>query len=1193
MAPSRSTRVLALATLLVVAAACGASKAGSGSSPPGSSAPPDLPGAPGTPVATAGDGAVALTWSAPAHAGAVPIRTYTVSVEPTVTCTVAVTGTTADVTGLANGVEYTFRVRASTASGDGLSSDPASAIPFGLPGQPTAVAATPADSAATVTWAAAAPNGRTVTYVVTADPGGATSTTTSTTALVAPLVNGTPYTFTVTAANAAGSGAASVPSAAVTPRTVPGAPRSPTAAAGDAHVQLGWDAPLGDGGAPVQGYAVTVTPDGGPSSSRGAAALGLDVTGLANRTAYRFAVAAVNAAGTGPTIEIGPVTPRAPVSAVLSTVLVDPAGAVTADGASQALLTVVVRDAEGYGLGGQSVTIEAGGTGNHLVQLATTTDASGVVAATLASTVAEQKALTVTVNGSLPLTGLPGVTFGPGAPAKLRIAQGPPASVPAGVVLAPALQVRIEDAFGNVTPSTADVDIGVVSGPIGGALLGTVTRAASAGVVTFDDLSLQRAGTYTLTVASARVTSATAAPFDVTAAAPAQLTFEVGPGPIRAGVAFSPTVQVAARDAYGNLASTAAPTIALRLAPTSALGALTGTSTSPASAGIASFWGLSVDQPGTYALTASSGSLPEVTSAPFDVTVAWSAVTPEGGQVTALGAAADGSLVLATAAGQVWRSRDGGLTWERASAGLPIADHYVAVDPTNPQRAFASSWLGVYRTEDGGRRWQPVLGVGGGAVAVSSDGTATIGTHRSTDGGTTWTNAGASTVAYARGIAYSPADPTVAWAATGTGVYRSTDRGLHWTACGSLPSSPFCWSVAANPVNALGVWAATNGGVFVSSDGCATWTLRGTFNGQSTAVAFDPAASGDVYAALTGQVNRSLPAAPYWISTGQGLTQVLAGVPGSNALLAGTLVGAARLAPGGSWQPAIAGLRAGTGPIAVHPTKPSVVLSGAAGVRRSTDGGASWSGTSGASPYVSATAIVFDPSPPYTAYASATGFYRSTDEGATWTALPGAIYPNALLVDRTSGVLLAAIGTGVQRSADGGATWTTSDAGLNPAYVKFFLQDPVDARVIYAGSMDKGLFRSADGGVTWAAARAGLPVNVVSGSIDPRSPSTLLVVTSSGLYGSTDSGASWSAVFGAGGFTNTALARDPANPAVLLAATTQGVQRSEDGGATWFPASTGYPAGSVATYSVVFAPSGDDVFVSGSTGVYRTRTGGK
>jgi Galactose oxidase-like, Early set domain/Fibronectin type III domain/Glyoxal oxidase N-terminus len=94
-----------------------------------------------------------------------------------------------------------------------------------VPGAPTGVAATAGDGAATVSWTAPDNGGSPITgYTVTPYIGSAAQPPTTvtgspppTTALVNNLTNGTAYTFTVTATNAAGTGAASAPSAPVTP----------------------------------------------------------------------------------------------------------------------------------------------------------------------------------------------------------------------------------------------------------------------------------------------------------------------------------------------------------------------------------------------------------------------------------------------------------------------------------------------------------------------------------------------------------------------------------------------------------------------------------------------------------------------------------------------------------------------------------------------------------------------------------------------------------------------------------------------------------------------------------------------------------------------------------------------------------------------------------------------------------------
>jgi hypothetical protein len=93
------------------------------------------------------------------------------------------------------------------------------------PSAPTGVAASAGDASATVTWTAPSDGGSTITsYTVTPYNGitaqaatTVTGTPPATTATISGLTNGTAYTFTVTAANAVGTGPASAASAAVAP----------------------------------------------------------------------------------------------------------------------------------------------------------------------------------------------------------------------------------------------------------------------------------------------------------------------------------------------------------------------------------------------------------------------------------------------------------------------------------------------------------------------------------------------------------------------------------------------------------------------------------------------------------------------------------------------------------------------------------------------------------------------------------------------------------------------------------------------------------------------------------------------------------------------------------------------------------------------------------------------------------------
>jgi hypothetical protein len=107
---------------------------------------------------------------------------------------------------------------------------------------------------------------------------------------VAGLANGTAYTFTVTATNAAGTGLPSAASNSVTPAAVPGAPTIGLAVRGNAarHGRIHPQPPASDGGSPITGYTATSSP--GALTGTCNRALHLDQCGgaLPTATAYTF-----------------------------------------------------------------------------------------------------------------------------------------------------------------------------------------------------------------------------------------------------------------------------------------------------------------------------------------------------------------------------------------------------------------------------------------------------------------------------------------------------------------------------------------------------------------------------------------------------------------------------------------------------------------------------------------------------------------------------------------------------------------------------------------------------------------------------------------------------------------------------------------------------------------------------------------
>src|SRR5437016_4051858 len=196
-----------------------------------------------------------------------------------------------------------------------------------------------------------------------------------------------------------------------------------------------------------------------------------------------------------------------------------------------------------------------------------------------------------------------------------------PVTTIAGAPIAPAVRVAAQDPQGNtVTSFTGDVVMTFGTNTHGGLLSGTKTVAAVAGVATFADLSVDKAGGgYTLQATAGSLTAPSQS-FTISPAAAAKLAFTVQPSMTQAGATITPAVRVIARDPFGNTATGFTGDVTLTISVNASGGALHGTIPVAAAAGIASFADLSVDKAGTgYTLTASSGQLTRATSNAFNI----------------------------------------------------------------------------------------------------------------------------------------------------------------------------------------------------------------------------------------------------------------------------------------------------------------------------------------------------------------------------------------------------------------------------------------------------------------------------------------------------------------------------------------------------------------------------------------------
>jgi hypothetical protein len=275
---------------------------GAPSAPSSAVTPRNVPSAPTNVVATAGIGSASVTWVAPTSNGGSPITSYTViSNTGGFSKTVDASMLSTTITGLTPGVSYKFQVYATNVAGNGTRSTLSNAVvPTGPPGAPGGVAAAAGNGSATITWTAAAPNGSAVaSYVVTAFPGGQTTTVSgsSLAGVVIGLTNGTNYTFKVVATNAIGPGPASSASNVVVPSNLQAPIVFGSNRTGSNGYDIYWMLPDGTGQAPLLKRAgadldPALSPDGsrvvftgGSSTTSEIWVMGVDGSGLVQLTA--------------------------------------------------------------------------------------------------------------------------------------------------------------------------------------------------------------------------------------------------------------------------------------------------------------------------------------------------------------------------------------------------------------------------------------------------------------------------------------------------------------------------------------------------------------------------------------------------------------------------------------------------------------------------------------------------------------------------------------------------------------------------------------------------------------------------------------------------------------------------------------------------------------------------------------------
>jgi photosystem II stability/assembly factor-like uncharacterized protein len=214
----------------------------------------------------------------------------------------------------------------------------------------------------------------------------------------------------------------------------------------------------------------------------------------------------------------------------------------------------------------------------------------------------------------------------------------------------------------------------------------------------------------------------------------------------------------------------------------------------------------------------------------------------------------------------IFRSTDGGRTWQRSESGLtesPIVS--LAVDPRNPRTVYAGSWSfkaanqgSLFRSTDGGVTWAAIPGLGGtSSIAFDPTDPRVIyitqgrGLFHSRDGGGTWVPLMSGEVLserLTRGFAVAPSDPHRLAVIDSQTIFLSFDAGNTWERSGSCGST--CRVVAFDPTDADTLYVGRSPGVLRTIDGGATWHSfsTGLPAVDVHALTFDPAEPTKLYA---------------------------------------------------------------------------------------------------------------------------------------------------------------------------------------------------------------------------------------------------------------------------------------------------------------------------------------------------------
>jgi photosystem II stability/assembly factor-like uncharacterized protein len=490
-------------------------------------------------------------------------------------------------------------------------------------------------------------------------------------------------------------------------------------------------------------------------------------------------------------------------------------------------------------------------------------------------------------------------------------------------------------------------------------------------------------------------------------------------------------------------------------------------------------------------------------------------------------AAANPKILVVGALDGIYRSRDGGHDWERISpenhAEIKNIES-IAIDPVNPDVIYAGTWHLPWKTEDGGKTWRSIRkGVidDSDVFSIVIDPSQPANLFISACSGIYRSESAGELFRKIQGIPYSarrtrmlqmdPTDHNVVYAGTTEGLWKTTDAGATWKHM--TASNIVINDVLVDPRRPSRVLLATDrSGVLASDDGGATFTAsnRGFTHRQAAALLVDRNDSAVFYAGVLN--DKEFGGVFVSRDSGQNWKQTSDGLDGRDVFVLRQ----------GEDNSLIAGTDHGIftlKPHASHWAPRNVLLSGKTEATAAKKNSGRSTAPNGLTARVSVLELVGEK----WFAATSTGLFVSPNSGETWRqeSLLAVGVPISICV---AGKVVAMAGrNSVAVSVNGGESWLPSKP-LDPEFAINAVAVDNSGDIWLATRA--GLFRSTDAGDSWKKISSLRLANILTVQFDDESHRVLVTSGSStNVFESGDNGRTWSAISVGWRLRNLRLAR--------------------------------------------------------------------